>query len=119
MARFTTERGCFIVILSVLRSDPQTKYYFYCGQWLDKEHGIEKKLHVSFTDPRSTMPFYTITTHTSNIKNAGTDARVSINLFGSNGDSGPRELTGPGNLFEGGKTDSFKFKMLDLGEILL
>ena len=61
-----------------LRSDPKVKYYFYCGQWLDRDHGVEKRLHVSFTDPRANMPVYTITTHTSNIKNAGTDAKVCV-----------------------------------------
>ena len=43
--------------------------------------------------------------------------QVLVNLFGAAGQSGARELTGPGNLFETGKTDSFKFKMPDLGEL--
>jgi len=41
---------------------------------------VEKLLHVSFTDPRASMPVYTITTHTSNMKNAGTDAKVGPDL---------------------------------------
>ena len=64
------------------------------------------------------MPVYTVTTHTSNINNAGTDAKVSINLFGLAGESGARELAGPGNLFETGKVDAFKFKMPGLGKLL-
>lgn len=36
--------------------------------------------------------------------------------FGSIRESGARELTGSGNLFEQGKSDVFKFKMPDLGE---
>jgi len=32
------------------------------------------------------------------------------------GQSGARELAGPGSLFEAGKANSFKFKMPDLGE---
>ena len=65
------------------------------------------------------MPVYTITTHTSNIRHAGTDARVTINLMGSDGSSGPLTLSGPGDLFENGKTDVFKFKLMDLGGSLL
>ena len=65
---------------STCSSDPNTKYYFYCGQWLNKEHGLEKILPVSFTDPRLNMPTYTVTIHTSNLSGAGTDANVSMNL---------------------------------------
>ena len=41
-----------------------------------------------------------VTTHTSDIKGAGTDANVCCELFGVKATSGPRELTGKGNLFE-------------------
>lgn len=41
-----------------------------------------------------------VTTHTSDIKGAGTDANVCCEFFGAKGSSGPRELTGKGNLFE-------------------
>lgn len=99
------------------KASPQTKTYFYCGQWLSKEYGLEKVLHATYTDPRLNMPTYTVTVHTSNIRGAGTDARVHINLAGVKGESGAKELTGKGNLFEQGKTDTFALKMMDLGDL--
>ena len=59
---------------------------------------------------------------TSNLSCAGTHAHALMKpdpiplQFGTHGESGPRELTGSGNLFEQGKSDVFKFKMPDLGE---
>jgi hypothetical protein len=44
---------------------------------------MERMLDVSFTDPRLNMPEYKITMHTSNIKGAGTDAKVFINMVSS------------------------------------
>jgi hypothetical protein len=99
------------------KANPQAKTYFYCGQWLSKEYGLEKLLHASYSDPRLNMPTYTVTVHTSNIRGAGTDARVHINLCGAKGESGAKELTGKGNLFEQGKADTFTLKMLDLGDL--
>eukprot|EP00798_Chlamydomonas_sp_ICE-L_P013675 gene13675-19563_t len=101
-----------------LGSKTGKKYYFYCGQWLDADHGVEKTMPASLTDPRLNLTTYKFTVHTSDISGAGTDAKVLLNLFGERADSGPRELTGPGNLFETGNTDVFKFKMVDLGELV-
>lgn len=76
------------------------RYFFYCGQWLSSEAGLEKLLNASLTDPRDALTVYSVTTYTSNIKGAGTDANVFINMFGSQGQSGPRELDNPKNNFE-------------------
>lgn len=76
------------------------KTFFYCGQWLDKNHGVEKTLMASAADPRDHLVTYTVTTHTSKQRGAGTDANVQIDLIGAAGSSGARDLTGSGNLFE-------------------
>lgn len=56
---------------------------------------------------------------TGDDKGAGTDANVFITIFGSNGDSGKRQLTKKfQNLFERGKTNRFILELLDLGELL-
>ncbi|KAM7126034.1 lipoxygenase homology domain-containing protein 1 isoform 3-T3 [Molossus nigricans] len=49
---------------------------------------------------------------------AGTDANVFVTIFGSNGDTGKRELKQKmRNLFERGSTDHFFLETLDLGEL--
>ncbi len=40
---------------------PDAKWWFYCGQWFDKEHGLEKMLKAHTSDPRANMPVYTVT----------------------------------------------------------
>ncbi|CAL8278491.1 unnamed protein product [Merluccius merluccius] len=62
---------------------------------------------------------YEIIVITGNEKGAGTDADVSITLYGSNGDSGLRHLRQKfRNLFEREQTDRFILEMLDMGELL-
>ncbi|XP_006891751.1 PREDICTED: lipoxygenase homology domain-containing protein 1 isoform X2 [Elephantulus edwardii] len=49
---------------------------------------------------------------------AGTDANVFVTIFGSNGDTGKRELKQKmRNLFERGSTDRFFLETLELGEL--
>ncbi|XP_036382736.1 lipoxygenase homology domain-containing protein 1-like [Megalops cyprinoides] len=69
---------------------------------------------------RSLVPVkYEIIVITGDVKGAGTDANVSITIYGSNGDSGKRALRKKyRNLFERGRTDRFLLEMLDLGELL-
>ena len=55
---------------------------------------------------------------TANIKEAGTDANVTLHLFGELGDSGPRKLEQKWrDLFEKGRTDNFQLDILDLGTL--
>lgn len=51
------------------------------------------------------------------MKRAGTDANVSIILYGTLGDTGMRPLKQKGrNLFERGQVDEFVIECLDLGK---
>ncbi|GLC54185.1 hypothetical protein PLESTB_000832700 [Pleodorina starrii] len=106
---------CEIVIIT--NKARRRTWFFYCGQWLDKKSGLEKTLRASDTDPRAALVTYTVTTHTSDLPGAGTDANVCCEMFGSKGSSGARELKGKGNLFERAKADKFIFKMPDLGDL--
>ena len=61
---------------------------------------------------------YLIEVFTADVAHAGTDANVSILLYGANGDTGQRQLTKKFvNLFERGKVDDFKIEALDLGQL--
>uniref|UniRef100_A0A8C9YR90 Lipoxygenase homology PLAT domains 1 n=1 Tax=Sander lucioperca TaxID=283035 RepID=A0A8C9YR90_SANLU len=68
---------------------------------------------------RSLVPVkYEIIVITGDEKGAGTDANVFITIYGSNGDSGSRQLRQKfRNLFERGRTDRFLLEMLDMGEL--
>lgn len=62
---------------------------------------------------------YKVIVHTGDIRSAGTDANVSLKIFGDKGDSGDLELKNSEthrDKFERGQTDIFTFKMLSLGE---
>lgn len=69
---------------------------------------------------RSLVPVrYEIIIITADEKGAGTDANVFITVYGSNGDSGRRQLRQKfRNLFERGRTDRFLLEMLDVGDLL-
>jgi hypothetical protein len=62
-----------------------------------------------------------VTTHTGDVRNAGTDARVHIDIRGSSSCSGPQALNKPisssSNCFERGQADSFEVACRDLGEL--
>ena len=56
--------------------------------------------------------------YTGDVSSAGTDANVSINIFGENGDTGKRQLTKKfRDLFERNQVDDFKIEALDLGQL--
>ncbi|KAI5096357.1 lipoxygenase-like domain-containing protein 1, partial [Silurus meridionalis] len=62
---------------------------------------------------------YELIVITGDEKGAGTDANVFLTVFGSNGDSGRRQLRQKlRNLFERGRTDRFSIELLDMGELL-
>lgn len=55
---------------------------------------------------------------TADMKGSGTDANVSITIFGSNGDTGKRPLQQKfRDLFERGQTDKFQLEAVDLGDL--
>lgn len=72
-----------------------TTYYFACQRWfsLHKDDGlIERDLWLSSEKPHGQQMSYLAEVHTSDVRGAGTDADVSIMLFGDLGDSGLQPL---------------------------
>ena len=88
--------------------DPTIKYYCQCNKWLSKEEGdglIRRELHAS-TDPfgQKRAGKYKVTVFTANKSKAGTDAEVTLVMFGTAGDSGEWKLSNKGqNNFERGQ----------------
>lgn len=105
-------------------TDPSTgiKYHFPIGQWIDinnvgDEFQCEGKEEDAASQQRHRRLInYEIIVHTGNESGAGTDANVSIILYGSLGDTGVRPLKQKGrNLFEKNQVDKFTIECLDLG----
>lgn len=96
------------------------KWYFPCEQWLATDKGdglISRLLFGSFNDPRSVRSTYTITTFTSDLKGAGTDANVFIILYGDISSSSRQKLLASYNSFDRGSIDTFTLELHDLGEL--
>ena len=72
---------------------------------------------IFFFSPGLAPVKYEVIVVTGDVKGAGTNANVSITLYGQTGDSGKRELTQKfRDLFERKQTDKFEIEVLDLGE---
>ena len=64
-------------------------------------------------------PLYTVSIHTGGHPDAGTDTGVYVALFGSNGDTGKRELAtkNAAESFNRGQINTFKLRSVDVGDI--
>ena len=63
---------------------------------------------------------YTVKVYTGDVKGAGTDANVFINIFGSTGNTGERKLLKSEthtDKFERGQVDIFAIEAVDLGKV--
>lgn len=93
------------------------KYCFENKELLDNSAGIAKvTLPLSNEDPSLNCMKYTITVQTGNVKGAGIDGNVYINVFGQLGSSGLKTLkASTEQSFERGQTDVFEVLCRDLG----
>ncbi|XP_053732656.1 lipoxygenase homology domain-containing protein 1-like isoform X2 [Synchiropus splendidus] len=103
------------------------KYFFSCNALIPLSpkrddfltFECSKNIESFASKARSLVPVkYEIITITGDEKGAGTDANVFITIYGTNGDSGRRQLRQKfRNLFEREQTDRFLLEMLDMGEL--
>ncbi|XP_033845859.1 lipoxygenase homology domain-containing protein 1-like [Periophthalmus magnuspinnatus] len=116
-----------VVEIVVTERELGNKYIFICNSLIplspkrDEFMTFEcnKSIESFASKARSLVPVkYEIIVITGEEKGAGTDANVFITIYGSNGDSGKRQLRQKfRNLFERGQTDRFLVEMLDMGEL--
>lgn len=111
-------------VANIRITDPSTGtiYEFPIRKWIDintngerfecadkREDTIAQKRHRQLIN-------YKIFVHTGDEPGAGTDANVSLILYGTLGDTGIRPLKQKGrNLFERKQIDEFTIECLDLG----
>ncbi|XP_050409617.1 lipoxygenase homology domain-containing protein 1 [Patella vulgata] len=115
----------------VIVTDTSTgdRYIFPCKTWIPICTKISMKeaevLTVKSVEEgqvavvRNLAPIkYEVVVYTGDVKGCGTNANVSITLFGANGDTGTRPLKQSfRDLFERNQVDKFQIEALDLGEL--
>jgi hypothetical protein len=95
----------------------QQRFHFPCGSWIKGASSLQLQPgQPGAACTSSGHARYRVDVATSDTRGAGTDAEVTMVLYGSGGDTGPRRLESSANDFERGKTDTFFFEAPDVGE---
>ncbi|XP_071988971.1 lipoxygenase homology domain-containing protein 1 isoform X1 [Engystomops pustulosus] len=93
---------------------------FPCGRWLDVDEGdglIERELYemVSLRQKRQKKHPWSLWIWTSDVKNAGTDANILLQIYGEKGKSDEMRLDNKSDNFETGQIDKLMIELPDLG----
>uniref|UniRef100_A0AAQ5YJ88 PLAT domain-containing protein n=1 Tax=Amphiprion ocellaris TaxID=80972 RepID=A0AAQ5YJ88_AMPOC len=96
---------------------------FPCGMWLDEDEGdglIERELYemVSLRQKKQKKYPWSLWIWTSDVKGAGTDAQVFLQIYGERGKSDEIKLENNSDSFEQGQLDKFIIEMPDIGRLL-
>uniref|UniRef100_A0A3B4AYF1 PLAT domain-containing protein n=1 Tax=Periophthalmus magnuspinnatus TaxID=409849 RepID=A0A3B4AYF1_9GOBI len=96
-------------------------YHFPCSRWLASgEEDGELVVELLPEDAEDLeVNTYEVSVFTGGMMGAGTDAKVFVNIYGENGDTGERYLKSSNNLnkFEKGKEDVFTVTAIELGPL--
>lgn len=104
--------------VKLLRVDKKEEILFPCGQWFDKKLGDgQMERWLDRTENALPLTNYKVTTLTSDLDGAGTDAQVYIELVGKLGHSRRVTLQSKRKDFERGNTDTFNIECEDVGEL--
>ncbi|XP_041435163.1 lipoxygenase homology domain-containing protein 1-like [Xenopus laevis] len=95
---------------------------FPCGYWLDEDEGdrlIERELYemLSLRQKRQKKQPWSLWIWTSDMKGAGTDANIFLQVYGEKGKSDEMKLDNKSNNFEAGQVDKFMIELPDLGAL--
>uniref|UniRef100_A0A3Q3VVE1 PLAT domain-containing protein n=1 Tax=Mola mola TaxID=94237 RepID=A0A3Q3VVE1_MOLML len=96
---------------------------FQCGMWLDEDEGdglIERELYemVSLRQKKQKKYLWSLWIWTSDVKGAGTDAQVFLQIYGEKGKSDEIKLESNSDSFEQAQLDKFMIEMPDVGRLL-
>nr|CAB3263471.1 lipoxygenase homology domain-containing protein 1-like [Phallusia mammillata] len=95
-------------------------YTFNCHRWLASDEGdgkTEVELYPTQTRQQDKLLPYEITVTTGDVFNAGTDANVTLQLYGEDGKSESIKLRNRTDNFERNAVDKFKIESKDVGPI--
>ncbi|KAF7667477.1 hypothetical protein LDENG_00061370 [Lucifuga dentata] len=117
--------GWHLSKVTLMKTLTKEKYTFPCERWLDvneDDNEVVRELPATgdLIDEPQPLIKYRVTVCTGTINGSGTDASVFINLIGSLGDTGDRELIhckNNVNKFEKGNMDEFLIEAVTIGQI--
>jgi len=115
--------GWFLKQVKLTSGNVKYDQLFECNKWLatDEDDGqIVREFLVGGNAEGLETISYNVKVKTGDVRNAGTDADVSLKIFGSRGDTGVKVLRSSDNhtnKFERGKVDEFKIECQDIGKI--
>uniref|UniRef100_A0A674DFU0 Lipoxygenase homology PLAT domains 1 n=1 Tax=Salmo trutta TaxID=8032 RepID=A0A674DFU0_SALTR len=95
---------------------------FPCCKWLDEDEGdglIERELYemVSLRQKKLKKYPWSLWIWTSDVKGAGTDAQVFLQIYGEKGKSDEMRLESNSDSFEQAQLDKFMIEMPDIGKL--
>uniref|UniRef100_A0A663N8Y0 Lipoxygenase homology domains 1 n=1 Tax=Athene cunicularia TaxID=194338 RepID=A0A663N8Y0_ATHCN len=117
--------GWFLASVQITVPVQGRQYMFPCNRWLDKDEAdgrVEVEVYPSEVLPIEKLINYEVSVVTGDVRAAGTNAKVFMQIYGETGKTELIILENRSNNFERGATDIFKvdvftIKAIDLGEL--
>uniref|UniRef100_A0A8B9U0X6 Lipoxygenase homology domains 1 n=1 Tax=Anas zonorhyncha TaxID=75864 RepID=A0A8B9U0X6_9AVES len=117
--------GWFLASVQITVPVQGRQYMFPCNRWLDKDEAdgrVEVEVYPSEIVPIEKLINYEVSVVTGDVRAAGTNAKVFMQIYGETGKTELIILENRSNNFERGATDIFKvdvftIKAIDLGEL--
>ncbi|XP_050769305.1 lipoxygenase homology domain-containing protein 1 [Gymnogyps californianus] len=112
--------GWFLASVQITVPVQGRQYMFPCNRWLDKDEAdgrVEVEVYPSEIVPIEKLINYEVSVVTGDVRAAGTNAKVFMQIYGETGKTELITLENRSNNFERGATDIFKREAADVGKI--
>ncbi|XP_040436731.1 lipoxygenase homology domain-containing protein 1-like [Falco naumanni] len=112
--------GWFLASVQITVPVQGRQYMFPCNRWLDKDEAdgrVEVEVYPSEILPIEKLINYEVSVVTGDVRAAGTNAKVFMQIYGETGKTELIILANRSNNFERGATDIFKREAADVGKI--
>uniref|UniRef100_A0A8C3H224 Lipoxygenase homology PLAT domains 1 n=1 Tax=Corvus moneduloides TaxID=1196302 RepID=A0A8C3H224_CORMO len=112
--------GWFLASVQITVPVQGRQYMFPCNRWLDKDEAdgrVEVEVYPSEILPTEKLINYEVSVVTGDVRAAGTNAKVFMQIYGETGKTELIILENRSNNFERGATDIFKREAADVGKI--
>uniref|UniRef100_A0A8C6JNJ0 Uncharacterized protein n=1 Tax=Melopsittacus undulatus TaxID=13146 RepID=A0A8C6JNJ0_MELUD len=113
--------GWFLASVQITVPVQGRQYMFPCNRWLDKDEAdgrVEVEVYPSEILPIEKLVInYEVSVVTGDVRAAGTNAKVFMQIYGETGKTELINLENRSNNFERGATDVFKREAADVGKI--
>eukprot|EP00854_Cymbomonas_tetramitiformis_P004275 gene4275-5262_t len=113
-------RDWFLNEVVVVHEPTQARAYFSCDGWIgggDGEGPVMRELRPSAESVHASKRKYTLVIKTSDLRAAGTDANVKVNLTGAKGSTGEIPLPAERAFYEKGNSDTIAITGKDVGDL--